>query len=198
MVQEPSEASDSGNSRSCSSAARCTCASVTPASTIMQLAARSMSRMRFSRTSDRITCWPVGSGICPPTSPVLPPCGTKPMFCAWHSRRIAATSAVLPGCTTARARPWKSPRGSLRWGARSAGAVRTWAAPVIFASCLIRVMTKRRACVLRRRGARTRQPFPHAANSETGQSASRCQACSRRRSGFSHPGKSSGHCTTRR
>ena len=35
-----------------------------------------MSRTRLSRSSETTTSWPVSNGICPPTSPVLPPCGT--------------------------------------------------------------------------------------------------------------------------
>ncbi len=74
MVQLPSAPSDSGNRRSASAAACCALASTTPASQVMVLDAASISRMRSSRVSDS-TISP-SCGVCPPTRPVLPPCGT--------------------------------------------------------------------------------------------------------------------------
>ena len=72
MRADPSEASESGNSRPAARAAACTSASTTPASATSTLSFRSSSRMRAMRSKERMT----GSGpspkICPPTSPVPP------------------------------------------------------------------------------------------------------------------------------
>ncbi len=38
--------------------------------------------------------------ICPPTSPVLPPCGTMAVCVSLASLRIAATSSTVPGRNT--------------------------------------------------------------------------------------------------
>ena len=46
------------------------------------------------------------SGTLPTASPVLPPCGTIETPSAAQALTTAATSKVLPGRTTARARPW--------------------------------------------------------------------------------------------
>ena len=60
-----------GTADSCSSAARCTSARVTPASTVRVMPLSSTPRIRFSRLVESSTspC----SGIWPPTRPVLPP-----------------------------------------------------------------------------------------------------------------------------
>jgi FAD/FMN-containing dehydrogenase len=94
-------------SRPCSCAAAVTAASVTPAPTVACAAATSIgsivvSRCRLSKTSP-------AHGTAPPTSPLLPPCGTTATPAAWHARNTAATSAVDAGRTTANATPRNRP-----------------------------------------------------------------------------------------
>ena len=48
---------------------------------------------------------------------------------SWHAATTAATSAVEPGRTTARARPSCTPVQSTTYAATSASSVRTWSAP---------------------------------------------------------------------
>ena len=48
---------------------------------------------------------PSGSGVAPPHMPVLPPCATIGICASPHARTTSATSAALPGRTTASARP---------------------------------------------------------------------------------------------
>ncbi len=76
IVALPSAASDSGNSRPASCAACCTSCSTQPASTVIVPLMASTSRTRFKRFSDSTIASPDVSGVAPPTSPVLPPCGT--------------------------------------------------------------------------------------------------------------------------
>ena len=103
MVQLPSAPSESGNSRFCASAASCALISTTPASQVMVFEVASTSRMRSMRLSEsRIS--PL-CGVCPPTSPVLPPCGTMGVPVSFASFRIAETSAVEPGRSTIGERP---------------------------------------------------------------------------------------------
>ncbi len=103
MVQLPSAPSDSGNSRS-TSAARCwAICSTTPASQVMVFEAVSMSRILSIRRIEMTTS-PL-CGVCPPTRPVLPPCGTSARRCSLASLQIAATSAVEPGRSTKGERP---------------------------------------------------------------------------------------------
>ena len=106
MVQLPSAARLSGNSRSRSAAACCTACSTQPASTVIVRLAASIVRTRFSRARLSSTCVPLASGTPPPTSPVLPPWATMRTPAAAQARTTAATSAVEPGRTTASARPW--------------------------------------------------------------------------------------------
>jgi len=77
-----------------------------PASTVMVSLSGSSARMRFMRCRLSSTELPRSSGVPPPTSPVLPPCGTIGVPAAAQACTTAATSAVLPGRTTAWARPW--------------------------------------------------------------------------------------------
>jgi hypothetical protein len=65
----------------------------------------SSARTRFIRVSDTTTERPDASGVPPPTSPVLPPCGTIGVRAATHARTTRATSSVDPGRTTASALP---------------------------------------------------------------------------------------------
>ncbi|MEY9193578.1 hypothetical protein ABH987_007206 [Bradyrhizobium ottawaense] len=111
MVQLPSAPSESGNSRSTSDAFACAICSTTPASTVMVLEAVSTSRILSSRRSDTTTS-PL-CGVCPPTSPVLPPCGTSAILCSEASLQIAETSAVEPGRSTSGERPWNRLRSSV-------------------------------------------------------------------------------------
>ena len=57
------------------------------------------------RRNERTIAAPPASGVWPPTSPVLPPCGTIGTRAAAQAFTTAATSAVEPGRTTASARP---------------------------------------------------------------------------------------------
>ncbi len=99
IVQLPSAPSDNGNSRSASAAACCALISTTPASHVIVFDAASTSRMRSSRVSETRSSPPCG--ICPPTSPVLPPCGTIGVPVSLASLRMAAISATEPGRSTA-------------------------------------------------------------------------------------------------
>ena len=104
-VQLPCEPRVSGNSRSTPAAAACTSASTQPASTVIVPPTASTSRTARIRPSDSTTCEPESSGTAPPLMPVLPPCGTTATPAAWVADSTAATSAVLPGRTTASGRP---------------------------------------------------------------------------------------------
>ena len=81
-------------------AAACASASVTPASTIIVSVSGSISRMRFSRCSERTISRPLASGVWPPTSPVLPPCGTigdaAPPRRRRRPRRLPPSSPAAP------------------------------------------------------------------------------------------------------
>ena len=58
----------------------------------------STSRILSMRSSEStISPW---CGICPPTRPVLPPCGTIGVFVSLASLRMADTSATEPGRST--------------------------------------------------------------------------------------------------
>ena len=56
--------------------------------------------MRLSESTISPAC-----GVCPPTSPVLPPCGTIGVPVSFASLRMAETSAVVPGRSTNGERP---------------------------------------------------------------------------------------------
>ena len=86
IVALPSAASESGNSRSCARAAACTSSRTQPASAVSVLLAGSTARMRVMRLSDTRIARPVSSGVAPPTSPVLPPCGTTGVPVREHQR----------------------------------------------------------------------------------------------------------------
>ena len=83
-----------------------------PASTVIVMFAASMPRTRSSRARLSTSCLPLASGTEPPTSPVLPPWGTMLVPCSAHSSTTCATSAVLPGRTTASALPCQRLRQS--------------------------------------------------------------------------------------
>ena len=112
MVQLPSAARLSGSSSPAAAAAACAACSTQPASTVIVRLAASMLRTRCSRPRFSSTCVPLSSGTEPPTRLVLPPCGTTATPCRAHRRITAATSAVLPGRTTASARPCQRLRQS--------------------------------------------------------------------------------------
>ena len=112
--QLPSDASDNGKSRSMFAAASCTAASVQPASTTRVLLAASDSRMRFRRPRLMTTSSPPARGVAPPHKPVLPPCGTIGTPAAWQRATSSESSGAEPGRRTARARPVKRPRQSVR------------------------------------------------------------------------------------
>ena len=105
IVQLPSDASDSGNWRPAEAAASCAAASGSPDSTVIVALAVSIARTRFMRVRAITTEAPLASGTEPPHMPVLPPCGTMATPASAHARTTAATSAVVPGRTTARAAP---------------------------------------------------------------------------------------------
>lgn len=64
-----------------------------------------MARTAFIRVMLSTICVPEPLGTPPTTSPVLPPWGTIGVFAAAQALTTAATCAVSPGRTTARARP---------------------------------------------------------------------------------------------
>ena len=64
-----------------------------------------MARTAFMRVMLSTIWVPELSGTPPTTSPVLPPCGTMVVPIAAQALTTAATCAVSPGRTTARARP---------------------------------------------------------------------------------------------
>src|SRR6202171_452051 len=132
MVQLPSAPSESGNGVSCLLAASCARASTTPASQVIELVAASISRILSSRTVETTIAWR-SNEICPPTRPVLPPCGTIAVFVSCASLRISETSSVDPGFSTMAARPWYRSRGSCRNGAISAGSRSAYLSPTISA-----------------------------------------------------------------
>ena len=105
IVQLPSAPRESGNSRPAAAAASCTVCRTTPASTVIVSLAASIPRIRRIRVSESTTCVPDESGTAPPQSPVFPPWGTTATPASRHSATTAATSSVLPGRTTAAARP---------------------------------------------------------------------------------------------
>ena len=171
MVQLPSEPSDIGKSRSTFSAAACTSASTTPASTVTVPATGSTSRTRRIRPRESTTWLPDASGTPPPTSPVLPPCGTTATPAPAQAATTAATSSVEPGRTTARARPAWVPVQSTTYAATSASSVRTWSAPM-----LVRSWSSRSSMVLLLVGRVGRvggagQPSSTATSSATGSEA---------------------------
>src|SRR3989449_10111260 len=135
--QLPSAASESGNSRPASSAARCTLASTQPASTVIVSLRRSRPRTRFILASASTISrrFPVGTE--PPERPVLPPCGTIASSCSAQSATTRATSAVLPGRTTHSADPEYWRRQSVKYARGSCGSVRTLAAPTMSPKSLL-------------------------------------------------------------
>ena len=80
----------------------------------MVLLSGSTARTRLSRDSDSTISLPAADGTWPPTSPVLPPCGTIGVWVPLASFRMAETSATLPGRSTIDVAPWNLSRGSLR------------------------------------------------------------------------------------
>ena len=79
---------------------------MTPASATARPASESSERMRFMRRVERISALPSSGGVAPPTIDVLPPCGTRATPCASRARgTIAATSAVVAGCSSSRRAP---------------------------------------------------------------------------------------------
>jgi len=95
--------------RSCRSAARCTVSSTQPASTTMLKLAGSAARTRSMRSRLTTSSSPAAEGVAPPTSPVLPPCGTTATPWSRLRAMTAATEPVSAGRTTASGRPVRSP-----------------------------------------------------------------------------------------
>ena len=110
----PSEASDSGKSRPAASAAACTSASVMPASAIISPSSGQSPRIRFIRSSDRISGAGPSGTTCPSTSPVPPPQGTIPTRAAAQARTTRATSSVERGRASTAAGVTARRRGSSR------------------------------------------------------------------------------------
>src|SRR5476651_1535438 len=77
-----------------------------------------MARTWFIR--DRLRRISPSKGICPPTSPVLPPCGTTAVFVSWQMARIAETSDVAEGFSNRGELPLYLLRHSSRCGFISA------------------------------------------------------------------------------
>ncbi len=77
--------------------------------------------MPLIRVIATTTLRPERSGVAPPTSPVLPPCGTSGTRPAAAAVTMAATCAVVRGQTTIAAAPWTRPRQSTSSGASTAG-----------------------------------------------------------------------------
>ena len=73
------------------------------------------------------------SGICPPTRPVLPPCGTIAVPVSLASFNIAETSATDAGRNTTGVWPWNMLRISTRYGACRSGSVMANFSPTIAA-----------------------------------------------------------------
>ncbi len=82
-----------------------------------------------SRRVDSTTAPSTPAGTPPPTSPVLPPCGTTGTPAAAQAASTAATSPGAPGRTTARAVPRHRPVQSTSADARRSGSVSTCSAP---------------------------------------------------------------------
>ena len=57
------------------------------------------------RSSDSTTSLPASVGICPPHSPVLPPCGTIAVRVSLAMARMREISCVEPGRSTSGERP---------------------------------------------------------------------------------------------
>ncbi|MOA13851.1 hypothetical protein D3C78_1339170 [compost metagenome] len=111
-VALPSEARDKANSRPAPAAACWAASTEQPASSVMLLSSASTRRTAVMRSRLSTTSRPEASGVEPPTSPVLPPCGTTATLCAVHSATTRDTSRVVAGRTTARATPGKLRRQS--------------------------------------------------------------------------------------
>ena len=117
--------------------------SMQPASTVMVALTGSTARMRSSRASDSTIA--ADSGTPPPTSPVLPPCGTIGTPAAAHCPTTKATSAVSRGRTTAERRALIERRGPRRDSPPCRlAAVSTCAAPRRAASVSSRMGEERR------------------------------------------------------
>src|SRR6185312_2851951 len=93
----------------------------------MVLDTASTSRILSSRCSDKTTS-PL-CGICPPTRPVLPPCGTIAVEVSLAIFNISETSAVEPGRRIAGECPVHSARCSTRNGACRSGSVTAFFSP---------------------------------------------------------------------
>ena len=135
MVQLPSAARLSGNKKPAASARCCSAAKTQPASAVMVRLLASRSRTWFMRCRLSTSWLPELSGVLPTTRPVLPPCGTMlrgccgwALRCSIQARTMAATCAVLPGRSTAKARPCSRLRQSCSQALRSPS-VSTWAGP---------------------------------------------------------------------
>ncbi len=103
--QLPSEPMRSGKSHLASWATARAWLSVRPASTVMVAFTASTARTRFRRDRLSTTASPAAPGTAPPSSEVLPPCGTTGMPCAWQYDMTRLTSRVSAGRTTASALP---------------------------------------------------------------------------------------------
>ncbi len=111
MVALPSDARLERKSRPASAPRPAHCASVTPASTVKRVRRpASTSRILFTRLSDSTISAPLSLGICPPTSPVLPPCATTPTPSALAKARRRETSS--PWMRASRSEPYAPHRGA--------------------------------------------------------------------------------------
>src|SRR5581483_1688836 len=108
-------------------AAASTAASVAPAPAVTWPAATSTASIEDSRR--RLSTTSPCRGTPPPTRPVLPPWGTTGRPAVDSAAMTAAASSVLPGRTTAAARPAKRPVQSVSNDAVSSGSVSTWWGP---------------------------------------------------------------------
>jgi hypothetical protein len=76
-----------------------------PDSTLMVLLSASTSSTRFMRARQRTISAPLACGTAAPHIPVFPPCGTIAVRVSAQIPTTAATSAALPGLTTAGVAP---------------------------------------------------------------------------------------------
>ena len=95
ISHEPSLARLRGNSLPASDAAFWTFCRITPASTVMLLSARLISRIRL--ILERLSSTPP-EATAAPHKPVLPPCGVTGIRCSKQNRMIFCTFSMECGC----------------------------------------------------------------------------------------------------
>ena len=104
---------------------RCNASIVTPAPAVTCAAGTSTGSRRVRPRKDSTTVGRSHAGTPPPTSPVLPPCGTIAAPAAAQAATTAATSASQCGRTTHVASPRYRPVQSTSYPARTSASVTT-------------------------------------------------------------------------